>query len=70
MIVGAPPQRPIKFPLDLANRQVVDAGMTGLHQAVFIEFPVFVAVGTEPVACVVVPFIGEADGDAMVGKRP
>jgi hypothetical protein len=70
MIVRAPPRRPVDFPLVFLDRQVIDAGKAMLHQPIFIERPVFVAAGTEPVACVVAPFIGEADGDALVFKSP
>ena len=35
-----------------------------------VEFPVLVAVGAEPLAGVVVPFIGKAHGDAIVGEGP
>ena len=40
------------------------------HQAVLVELPVLVAVAAEPVAAVVVPFVGEAHRDAVVAKRP
>ena len=49
---------------------VVDAGDAQPHQPVLVEFPVLVAVAAEPVAAVVVPFIGEAHGDAVVAERP
>ena len=51
-------------------REIVDAGIAQPHQAVGIELPVLVAVGAEPLAAVVAPLVGEADGDAVVGKRP
>src|SRR3989304_21331 len=52
------------------DRQVVDAREAALHQAILSEFPVFVAIGTEPVAGVVVPFVGIADRNAVFGKSP
>ena len=58
------------FALVLADRQVVDAGDAQPHQPVRVELPVLVAVAAEPVAAVVVPFIGEADGDPVLAKRP
>ncbi len=70
MVVRPAPQRPAEQPLVLADRQVVDAGVTFVHQSLLVERPVLVAVGAEPVARVVVPFIGEAHGDAVAGKRP
>ena len=70
MIIRAPPQWPVKFPAGFLDRQVIDAGKAMQHQPIFIERPVFVTVGTEPAAYVVVPFIGETDGDALVFKNP
>src|SRR5262245_35202631 len=35
-----------------------------------IELPVLVTVTAEPIAAVVVPFIGKAHGNAVVAKRP
>ena len=52
------------------NGQVVDAGDAAVHETVVAELPVFVAVGAEPVVGVVVPFVGEADGDAVVVEGP
>src|SRR6185369_6243142 len=39
-------------------------------QAVLVEFPIFIAVGAEPGAAVVMPFIGEAHGDAVALPGP
>ena len=50
--------------------QVVDAGDADAHQAFFVEFPVLVAVAAEPVAAVVMPFIGETDGNPILMERP
>ena len=58
------------FALALLDRQVIDAGDAAAHQALFVELPVFVAIAAEPVAGIVVRFIGEAHGDATVGERP
>ena len=52
------------------DRHVVDAGKAPGHQTLFVKLPVFVAVGTEPVARVVVPFVGVAHGNTVVGKGP
>ncbi len=40
------------------------------HQALFVELPILVAIAAKPVAGIVVPFIGEAHGYAVVAKRP
>ena len=70
MIVGAAAERPMVFALVGRDRQIVDAGDARAHQALLVEFPVLVAVAAEPVAAVVVPFIGEAHGDAIVRETP
>ena len=35
-----------------------------------IEFPVLVAIASEPIAAIVMPFIAEAHGDAILAKSP
>lgn len=70
MIVGPPPFRPVEFALALGNRHIVDAGMAQRHQAGRVEFPVLLAVRAKPVACIVVPFIRKAYGDAVSAKLP
>src|SRR5690349_10859636 len=57
MIVRAPARGPVEQPLVRADRQVVDARMPLPHQPLLTEFPVLVAVGTEPLVRVVVPFV-------------
>ena len=44
--------------------------MAHAHQPVLVELPVFVAVGTEPVAGVIVPLVRKAHGDAIAGEGP
>src|SRR5690348_12079094 len=70
MVVRPASERPVVLAVRLADRQVVDAGDAPLHVALGVELPVLVAVGAEPVAGVVVPFVGEAHGDAVVVPRP
>src|SRR3954447_10094866 len=41
-----------------------------MHDAVFVELPVFVSVGAVPVAGVVVALVGEAYGDAGSVEGP
>ncbi|MNY37562.1 hypothetical protein D3C86_1721340 [compost metagenome] len=60
----------MELALAFLDRHVVDAGEATGHQAVFVELPVFVAVGAEPVTRVVVPFIGITHGNAVAGERP
>jgi hypothetical protein len=50
--------------------QVIDAGDAQVHQPVFIELPVLVAIAAEPIAAIVVPFVGEANRDSVLVERP
>src|SRR6186713_987997 len=70
MVIRPAPCGPVILPLALLDGMVVDARDAALHEAVFIELPVLVAVGAEPLAGVVVPLVGEADGDAVFVERP
>lgn len=68
MIVGSWALRPMKFAFGFGNRQIVNAGMTLFHQAIFVEFPILIAVGAKPVAGRIVPFIGKAHGNTRFVK--
>ncbi len=70
MIIRPAPQRPVEFAVCLFDRQIVDAGEAPLHQPLSVEFPILIAVGTKPVAAVVMPFIGEANSDPVAGEGP
>src|SRR5271166_5307692 len=70
MIVGASAKLPVILAIGLLDRKIVDAGNAKPHQAVLVEFPVLVAVAAEPMTAVVVPFIGEANGDAVLAESP
>jgi len=61
---------PVKFAVAFSDRKVVDAGVTLLHQPHRVVEPILVAVGTEPVAAVVMPLVSEADGDTVSGECP
>ena len=52
-IVGAPAKWPKKLPVGLGYRKIVDACKPPPHQAVVVEFPVFVAVRAMPLPAVV-----------------
>src|SRR5579875_2780221 len=70
VVCGARPRRPMKLPLRRADGHIVDAGLAPSHQAVGIELPHLVAVRAEPIAGIVMPFVLEANGDAVLMKRP
>src|SRR5262245_27189367 len=61
---------PVILAVGFSDRQVVDAGIAQAHQALVVKLPVLVAVGAEPVAGIVSPFVGEAHGDAVIGEGP
>lgn len=52
------------------DRQVVDAGVANPHQAVQVELPVFVPIGTKPVSRFILVFIGKTYRDAVIGEGP
>ena len=54
----------------LLNWQVIDAGNTPPHESVFVELPIFIAVGTEPVAGIIMPFVSKPDSNSVVSKSP
>ena len=70
MIVGATSQRPEELAFCRLDREIVDAGEATLHEALFVELPVFVAVGAKPLPGIVVPFIGKMHRDAFAGTGP
>jgi hypothetical protein len=63
------PLRP-EFSFRLLYGQIVDAGKTELHVAKFIKLPVLIPVSPIPLPGVVVEFVLEADGDAVLGESP
>ena len=52
------------------NGQVVDAGEAKAHEAVLVKLPIFIAIGAEPVAALVVVLVGKADSDAVLIEGP
>src|SRR5688500_8987502 len=70
MIVRPAALRPMELALGLRDRQVVDTGVAPLHETERIELPVLVAIRAKPVTRVVAPLVGEAHGDAVIGKGP
>jgi hypothetical protein len=58
------------FSIILFDREIVDAGKAHAHEAVLVKIPVLVAIAAEPISTIVMPFIGEAHGNAAVVKCP
>lgn len=50
--------------------QIVDAGDTSAHPPVRRKFPVLVAIGAEPMAGLIAPFIGKAHSDPVFRPCP
>jgi hypothetical protein len=66
---GTGPVPPV-FPVRFLDRKIIDRGISVVHQAIGPEVPVLVSVGTEPISGIIMPFVSEAHGDAVVGKGP
>src|SRR3954471_21846025 len=65
-----PRGRPVEAALAFLDGDIVDAGLAPPHQAVLVELPLLIAVGAMPLPGLVVPFILEAHGDAVLIERP
>lgn len=60
----------MEFPLDLGDREFIDACVPGVHQPFSVGFPILIAVGPEPIARVIAILVRKSDGDAVVQKCP
>jgi hypothetical protein len=56
--------------LRLLDREVINGCKPKSHQAIAIKLPVLVAIGTEPIPRVIMPFIGEPHSDAVCVVSP
>jgi hypothetical protein len=65
-----PRRRPAETAVGLGNRDVVDAGLAAAHQAGLVELPLLVAVGTMPLAGIVMPLVLKPHRDAVAVERP
>lgn len=70
MVIRPAAKIPTKLAVGLGDQMLVDTRDAALHQSVRDELPVLVAIGTKPVAAVVMVFICEAYGDAVARVRP
>ena len=70
MIVGSTAEWPKIFTIFFADGQIVDARDASSHQPMLVEFPVFVAIGSEPIAAVIMTLVSKPDSDAVLAKRP
>src|SRR5690625_2630206 len=61
---------PVEKSLTFCDGQVIDAGVALCHQAIVIELPVFVTIGSEPLAAVITPLIGKANRNPVTIVAP
>jgi len=52
----------------LLDREIVDTGNPAAHQAMLVELPVLVAVGSEPVSAVVTALVGDLNPVLALGN--
>lgn len=60
----------MEFAVGLRDRMFVDAGEPQLHKALGVELPILVAIGSKPLAAIVVIFISESDGNTVASIGP
>src|SRR5438067_5435172 len=70
MAIGPWTKWPMILAVRLLDRQVVNGGKPKAHQAIAIKLPVLVAIGTEPIPRVIVPFVSEPHGDTVCVISP
>ncbi len=62
-------QCPAELPFRFFDDQVINA-RSPRHQALFVEFPILVPVGSKPVSVVVVPLICKSNSDPVTVPGP
>src|SRR6478735_4130239 len=70
VVGGADAERPTEAAIAFGNGDVVDAGLAPPHVAGLVELPLLISMGAPPLAGVVMPFVLEADRDAVAGEGP
>src|SRR5215831_1227156 len=70
MVIRTAPQGPAVLALSFLDRQIIDADQTTAHEPILGELPVFIAIGPEPIARVIMPLIRKAHRNAGVMKGP
>src|SRR5258705_11904111 len=65
MFVRTAAERPMEFAHPFHDAHIIDAGLAPAHQTFIVEFPLLVPMRAIPIAAIVVPFVGEAHGDAI-----
>src|SRR6266436_6672747 len=70
MRVRTAPKWPMIFSLRFLDREIIDACVAKLHQAMVTKLPILIAVRAKPIPGVIVPFVGETHGNAIPGVSP
>src|ERR1700727_941665 len=70
MVSGPASQWPMVLTFRLVDGRVIDARVTVMHRTIFVELPVLISVGPEPVTGIIVPFISEANSDTCAVESP
>src|SRR5277367_4120755 len=70
MFVGPSSKLPMELTISLYDRQLIDARMSCIHQTLFVELPILIAVSAEPVSRVIVVFVCEPHCDSIAMECP
>src|SRR6185503_9677989 len=57
-------------PVLLFDREIIDAGVTALHESYGVEFPHFISVRAKPLPSLIVRLVGKADSNPVFVKSP
>ena len=59
------------LPLAFQDRDIIGAHIPSFHKTLFIEFPVFIAMGPKPLARIgIAPFVFKAKGNTVIRICP
>ena len=61
---------PVKAAFSLSDGAIVNAGFAAAHQSPFVKFPIFVAIGAEPRATIILVLVGKTHRDPVAVKCP
>src|SRR6266508_5853234 len=70
MFIRSPAKWTMLFAIRFLDWQVINGCKPKSHQAIAIKLPVLIAIGAEPIARVIMPFVGEPHGDAVCVVSP
>ena len=70
VIIGPSPQWPMVLTLGFFDWEIVNAGNASAHQSFLIKFPVLIAIASEPIAAVIMPFVSKPYCNTVLAKCP